>query len=61
MNVKRRKMIGGIIATALSFACFSAMDIVEPNSSTQTALHIAGYLLCGLALGMLFAAFRSPE
>ena len=61
MNNRRGKMIGGVIAAGLSFACFSAMDSVEPYSTTETALNIAGYLLCGLAIGMLYAASRSFE
>jgi inner membrane protein involved in colicin E2 resistance len=59
MTKRETRMALGVILTALSFACFSLMDTVEPYSAAETALNMAGYLLAGLALGIFYRAFRS--
>ena len=54
-------MLVGVVLTSLSFASFTLMDSVQDRSPTQDWLHVAGYVLCGLALFFLFSAMRSPQ
>ena len=51
-------MIGGVIATALAWGCFSLMDSVPDYSNTQDALNTAGYIFVGVALWLFLGAVR---
>ena len=61
MKTKRAMMLSGILLTLLSFSSFALMDSVPDRSTTQDWLNLAGYILCGLALVLLFRAMRSPR
>jgi hypothetical protein len=61
MTKRQTPLAIGVILTALSFACFSLMDTVEPYSTTETALNIAGYIFAGISLGIFYRAFRSAS
>lgn len=58
MTTNRPRMIGGVIATALAWGCFSLMDSVPDYSNTQDALNTAGYIFVGVALWLFLGAVR---
>lgn len=60
MSPNRPRMIGGVIATALAWGCFSMMDSVPDYSNTQDALNTAGYILVGVALWLFLSGMRKP-
>lgn len=56
----RKRAILGVLLTFAAWGCWQAMEIVPNYSPAETALLVAGYVACGLALYVFFLAFRSP-
>ncbi len=63
MNRRDTLLTGGVIATMLAWLSWTTMDEpwVEDWSLTENLLDAAGYVLCALALVLLFAGIRLPK
>ena len=58
---QRQLFIAVILLTLAAWGSWQAMEIVPDYSLIETALHMAGYVLCGLALFAFFNAMRKPK
>jgi hypothetical protein len=58
---QRRLFIAVIVLTMAAWGCWQGMELVPDYSPVETALFVAGYVACALALIAFYKAMRSPK